>query len=315
MATCLTMLNQAEVRMDGGRQLRGSHFVGGDRRRWVTAYAVATVLLVSGRPRAQEPVIVSPPPSEPKPAERPNVVPLDEHTAHMIGARRFKLGVLAFDYGVTDRISFGTDPPVWAIGAVRSVFVPNLHVKGNFLHTAAVDVSGQVAGFYAGIGNTNASGQLVIVPLTLFVSTRLTPRLWLHLEGAYNWSRAWGAGDIAKTDFYGTVVMRTAQVGAMAELRISRVVALLLRGRYQFYETPIVFQGSGMLDPYTHADASLEATPLKSHPAMGIAGVALTWKHVGVVAGAGYGHYFVPGANLALPYNGIVPEGSLWALF
>jgi hypothetical protein len=44
-------------------------------------------------------------------------------------------------------------------------------------------------------------------------------------------------------------------------------------------------------------------------------GVAFTWKHVGAIAGVGYGQYFIPGGNLPIPYQGITPEASLWAVF
>jgi hypothetical protein len=278
--------------------------------------AIALVLTAVGTARAQEGVVTAPVfVGEAPPAPTPPAVPLDHYTAHMIGGRRLKIGVLAFDYGINDRISFGTDPPEWAIRSVTSVLVPNLHVRANFVHTAGLDITGEVAGYYANINHTDASGHVLMLPLSLFASVRLTHAFWLHLEGAYNWSRGWGAGDVSQTDVGGTVVMRTVQIGAMAELKLSRVVALIARGRYQVWETPIIFQGDGMIDPYTHVNASIEAMPPYSHPAMGVAGVALTWKHVGVVAGAGYGHYFLPGANLALPYNSVVPEGSLWALF
>jgi hypothetical protein len=275
---------------------------------------LAAAALPLGQARAQ-PILSAPAEVQPQPPPKPNAVPIDEHTARMIGARRFKLGILAFDYGITDWLSVGTDPPAWAIRSVASVLVPNLHVKGRFLKTSVVEISGQVGAYYTNVSRDTASGHVAIVPLTLFVSTQILPRLALHLEGSYNWSRAWGSGDVASTDVYGTAIMRTAQVAAMLELRLTRVIHLIARGQYQYYSTPIVFEGDGMLDPYTQATASLEVQQLANNPAMAIGGVALTWKHVGVIAGAGYGHYFVPGSNLALPYEGIVPEGSIWALF
>jgi hypothetical protein len=285
------------------------------RARIAAALALAAALFGLPAARAQEGVIVAPLAAPPPPPPKPNAVPLDENTAFMIGRHRLKLGILAFEYAPTDFFSFGSDPPEWAVRAVTSIFVPNLHVKGRFVHTPFVEVSGKVGGYYANITHTEAHGHVVMVPLSLFVSVKLARPLWLHLEGAYNWARASGAGDVAKTDVLGTAVMRTAQVGAMAELHLTRVVALIARARWQLYETPVIFDGGGMVDPYTNVQASIEAKPPYSHPAMGIAGVALTWKHVGVVAGGGYGHYFLPGANLALPYKGFVPEGSLWALF
>jgi hypothetical protein len=291
-----------------------------DRRsgpaRAASALALAATLLGLPVAHAQEGVVVAPAvTAPPAPPPKPNAVPLDENTARMIGRRRLKLGILAFEYAPTEWLSFGSDPPEWAVRTVTSVLVPNLHVKGQFLRTQYVEVAGRVGGYYANINHTDASGHVLMLPFTLYVSTHVARPLWLHVEGSYNWARGYGAGDVAKTDVMGTVVQRTAQVGLMAELRLSRVVALFARGRYQFYETPIIFQGENMIDPYTSAQASLEVKPTYTHPAMGVAGVALTWKHVGVVAGGGYGHYFLPGANLALPYKNFVPEGSLWVLF
>jgi hypothetical protein len=291
-----------------------------DRRssaaRIASAIALAAMLLGLPVAHAQQGVIIAPAaPPPPAPPPKPNAVPIDENTARMIGRHRLKLGVFAFDYAPTEWLSFGTDPPEWAIRSVTSVLVPNAHIKGQFLRTPYVEVAGRVAGYYASINHAEANGHLWMVPLELYVSTHVARPLWLHFEGAYNWARGSGAGDVSKTDVFGTVVQRTVQLGLMAELRLSRVVALFARGRYQPYETPIIFQGGGMIDPYTNVQASLEAKPVSAHPAMGVAGVALTWKHVGLIAGAGYGHYFLPGANLALPYNNVVPEGSLWVLF
>jgi hypothetical protein len=233
----------------------------------------------------------------------------------MIGGGRLKLGILAFEYGITDFLSFGTDPPAWALGAIASVLVPNLHVKANFLNTPGLIVSGMGAGYYANIGTDAAEGHLLVVPATLLVSVKVAPPLWLHAEGAYNWARGFGSGNVAKHDVDGAVIMRTAQVGALLEYRLTRVVALIARGRYQPYASPIVLEGDDMLDPYTRAQGALEIRTPTPHPWMAIGGVALTWKYVGVVAGAGYGNYFVPGMNVSNPHTTIVPEGSLWALF
>ena len=51
------------------------------------------------------------------------------------------------------------------------------------------------------------------------------------------------------------------------------------------------------------------------HPWNATAGVALLWRHLRLVVGAGYGHYFVPGINLPVPKRGIVPDASLSWVF
>src|SRR5262245_35327475 len=68
---------------------------------------------------------------------------LDEHTALTLGARRFKLGVLSFDYGITDRVTIGTDPPAWAARAVLPMLVPNFHVKVVAIQTDKLWLTGR----------------------------------------------------------------------------------------------------------------------------------------------------------------------------
>lgn len=287
----------------------------GRTARGLLAFALAAAGAAPTAARAQVVAATAPPPA-PVPRWDPDRVnQVDANTARLIGARRIKLGVLSFDLGLTKWLSIGTDPPAWAVRAVRSPIVPNLHVKLAFLRTDFLAVSGQVAGYYADISTDNASGQLVSVPLTLYATIPMGTRTWLHLEGAYNWLRAIGAGDQTQAEIRGSVVARTAQVGAMFEVRVSRVVSLLARGRYQVAMSPIVFSGGGAVDAYTTVQLDAQVRPSVEHPAMGIAAIACTWSHVGFIAGGGYGHYFVPGANIALAYQGFVPEASLWAVF
>jgi hypothetical protein len=285
------------------------------RGKGLLALVLAASVATPTAARAQVVAATAPPPA-PVPRWDPDRVnQLDANTARLIGARRIKFGVLSFDLGITKWLSIGTDPPAWAIRAIRTPLIPNLHVKVAFLRTDFVSISGQAAGYYADISTERASGHLVSIPLTLFATVPIGSRTWVHLEGAYNWLRGVGAGDESRAEIRGSVVSRTLQVGAMVEVRVSRVVSLLARGRYQVDTSPIVLSGGGMVDAYTHVQLDAQVRPSVEHPAMGIAGLACTWSHGGFIAGGGYGHYFIPGANIALPYRGFVPEASLWAVF
>jgi hypothetical protein len=51
------------------------------------------------------------------------------------------------------------------------------------------------------------------------------------------------------------------------------------------------------------------------HPYSAVAGVALLWQHVRLMVGGGYGYFFVPGMNMAIPSRGFVPDGSLSVVF
>ena len=119
----------------------------------------------------------------------------------------------------------------------------------------------------------------------------------------------------ARQQFEGSVATRNWQGGAMLEYRLSPVVGLLARGRVQAFSSPLVVRGEGQLDPYTTADFAAEYTPIHEHPWVAVGAVAMTWKHVGLIVGGGYGQFFIPGGNVPVAYRGFAPEASLWALF
>ena len=101
---------------------------------------------------------------------------LDERTARTIPQGTLKLGLLAFEYGIIDRLSVGTDPPAWAARAVVSVLVPNLHFKGVVWERERYQLAVQLAGYYARLADDSASGHLVAIPASLFATYRLQER-------------------------------------------------------------------------------------------------------------------------------------------
>jgi hypothetical protein len=101
----------------------------------------------------------------------------------------------------------------------------------------------------------------------------------------------------------------------MVEWRLSRVIGLIARGRYQIYDRPLVVRGSTAPDAYTNIDFEAEASPRDSRPWLLVGGVFFSWKHVGFLVGAGYGQYVVPGSNLVIPYEGVIPEVALTVQF
>lgn len=238
---------------------------------------------------------------------------LDERTAHTVGGQQLKLGVLAVEYGITDRLAVGIDPPAWAARAVLPIWIPNLHAEVVVIDREPFALSVKAAGYYADLKtDESASGSLVAVPLSLFASGRLARRWWLHGEGTYLFARAFGGGgDLDNADLNGAVATRAAQLGAMLEYRITRVVSLTALGRYQVYSGKLVFSGDSTLDPYATARVEGELTSNNEHPWQAVGGVALLWPAVRVVLGAGYGNYFIPGFTIAIPDRGIVPDLSI----
>jgi hypothetical protein len=250
-------------------------------------------------------------PAAPQSAE--TAIPkLDERTAYMVGKKTFKLGILAFDYGILDELSIGTDPPAWAARIVMDVFVPNVHLKFQVLDRGPIALAVRGALYYGMIAKSNGvSGNLIDVPLSLFATARVHPQIYLHGEATYIYVRVTGAGDLTRAEFNGVAPVRAGQLGLMAQFRLTRIFSLTATGRYQAYSSEIPFEGTGTIDPHTTATVSGQLTPAVEHPWEVIGGVAVLWKHFHLILGAGYGYYFVPGLDIAYPNRGFVPDASL----
>jgi hypothetical protein len=237
-----------------------------------------------------------------------------EFTARTEGRRTLRLGILSFDYGITDWLDIGTDPPSWALAAVGSVLVPNLHLKGAFLRRGPVELAAEIAFYYAFVGHDTAPGNVLILPLTGYATYQIAPRLAVSGELAYVIAEASGAGDFNRITLGASAATRAFQVGLMGEYRINNVVLVTLRGRVQAYTGPIAFSGNNDLDPFTSVSFDGRLTAPVQHPWCIIPGIAFLWKYFRFTAGVGYGNYFVPGMDVPLEHKTVVPDFSVYVV-
>jgi hypothetical protein len=249
-------------------------------------------------------------PPAPPPAQE-DIPRLDERTAFMLGKHRLKLGILTFEYGILRQLSVGSDPPAWAARAVVKVWVPNAHLKYQILDRDPVWLALLGAAYYARLNSNGVSGNLIDVPLSLFATVKVHPRVHLHGEATYLFARVTGTGDLTRTEFNGAAPLRAGQLGLMGQFRISRIVSLTATGRYQVYAADIPFEGTGTTDAYTTTTLSGQLTPGIKHPWEVIGGVAVLWKHFHMILGAGYGYYFLPGLDIPNTSRTFVPDASL----
>lgn len=240
---------------------------------------------------------------------------LDEGTALTLGGQAFKLGILAFDYGITDRINVGTDPPMYLVRTAESVLVPNLHLKVIAYRWNQLWLTGQAAVYYANVQKNSASGSLWAVPLTAYASYQIDPKWWIHGEVTYDIIWGNGVGDLTQTTLGGAAATRSVQLAATGEYRIRPTIAITLRGRLQVYTARLALSGSTNLDPFTSVAVDARIDPRNSHPWEVVPAVAFLWQRIRLSAGVGYGNYFVPGMLVALTERGIVPQGSFSVVF
>jgi hypothetical protein len=279
--------------------------------------AAAVVFLPQIRPRAAD--LDGPPVVEATaaPAERlpePEVPLLDERTAYTLRRHTLKLGLLTFDYAITDRLSVGTDPPAWALRSFTSILVPNLHVKMQFIDLGPVAVAGRAAAYFAYLNSSDTSGQLLDIPLSVFASVRVLPDLFLHVEGTYVYAHLIGAGDLSSGEVNGAAANNSIQTALMVEYRLTRIFSITAMGRVQPYESNVTFDVTQTADASTTFQLNGEVVPRVQHPWQAVAGIALLWSRVHLIAGVGYGNYFAPGLDIAVPKRTVVPDLSLSVL-
>jgi hypothetical protein len=254
--------------------------------------------------------VQAPPPVEAAAPAKP--IPLiTERTAYMVGNHTLQLGILAFEYGIMQQLSIGTEPPAWLLRTVISVLIPNLHLKFQILDRDPVAVAVQAAGYYATLDRNDISGTLIDVPISLFVSVKVHPRITLHATGAYIYARVIGTGDVTKASLDGASAGSAGQVGLMLQYRLTRIFSLTAIGRYQFWVSDLPLSGSSMIDPYTTATLSGQFVPGVQHPWEAIGGIAVLWHYIHLTLGAGYGYYFVPGLDIANTKKTVVPDANI----
>jgi hypothetical protein len=249
------------------------------------------------------------PPVEAAPAKP---IPLiDERTAYMVGRHTLKLGILAFEYGILQQLSIGTAPPAWVLRSVIDILIINLHLKYQILDRDPVAVAVMAAGYYGNLDKANFSGNLLDVPLSAFVSVKVHPRITLHAEGTYVYARVFGTGDLTRASLGGATAGSAGQLGLMVQYRLTRIFSLTATGRYQLWVSDLPLSGSSTIDPYTSATLSGQFVPGVQHPWEAIGGIAVLWRYVHLIVGAGYGYYFVPGLDIANTKKTFVPDASL----
>jgi hypothetical protein len=239
----------------------------------------------------------------------------DVGTALTLGGQVLKVGVLAIDYGITDRINVGTDPPMYLVRTAEPVLVPNLHLKVIAYRWDRLWLTGQASVYYANVQKGDASGTLWTVPLTAYASYQIDSRWWIHNEVTYNIVWASGDGDLTKTTVGGAAATRAVQLAVTGEYRIRPTIAITLRGRIQVYTARLAVSGSANPDDFTSIAVDARVNPRDPPAWQVVPAVAFLWQRVRLSAGVGYGNYFIPGMLIPLTKRSYVPEGSFSVVF
>lgn len=245
--------------------------------------------------------------------------PITDHTAYTLPQKSFRLGLWSAEYSVFDSLTVGTYWPAW-IARVAS-----LHAKWRFLKPDPWAFAVYADVFRLDTKNLKkldqSAGNAVITAATFEprASWRINDRF--DLSGSVSWTQVAVDGTIHKNDFdgAGSGAVSNMQLTTTFEWRLTRVTTLALHARYLVFQR--VAAGADATyhpDQFTTVEVHGDATSnvlYAPHSFSLLPAVALSWKHLNLRAGVGYGNWNVPGLDFVLDHKTVIGELDAYWVF
>jgi hypothetical protein len=243
-------------------------------------------------------------------------------TAYTLRQGEVSFGLLSEQVGVFDEVTVGTYLLPWFVFPFLKSPIPTAFVKVRdwMFGPVAFSVHGAFAYFDASSlssdlgGHQSISSALAVFPLNATASVQLTDGFTQSLEVIDTILTAGGRAPSSAT-IAGTLAVSTVTVGALSELRLTRVFALTLLARMA------VFRGS------SHFVVDVDSAGVDVHADLGapgavsastwclVPGVSFHWPRVGLELGLGYGTNWIPFIDLPVGDPTIVPEADFFVRF
>ena len=243
------------------------------------------------------------------------------HTAYTLEQWELSLGLWRAEVGVLDQVTLGTYVPTWFTYPVLETTVPTGFVKVRDWFDADVAVSLR-AGFVFFSASTlsqkflddaNVQAGMVVFPLAAATSWRVNRWFSQSAELSYVFAAAGGSSQ-GEATLEGGMATENVTVTVLSEWRLSRVVALNLRGRI------LAYRGNARLIGTIEEDGSEIDVDVGGRLEQGfvfsvVPGVALSFEHLNLALGMGYGNLWLPIIELPLPERSLVPELDVYVRF
>jgi hypothetical protein len=231
------------------------------------------------------------------------------------------LGVVDWDVGITDEVTVGTHPVLWAGGPWFGNPVPNakLKVRDWFHDQFAVSVMASFAYLDGGRLATDIISK--DVDARLFVLDMRMDGAWrsnqvLSVGTSLDFTYANLSGSRGFDSALGNAVEDTLRLTAWGEWRVSRVVALKLNGRLLLFEAPPTGRLQFRAAPSVAVDARVTFANVANAGAWAVwPELEFSWQHVNLMLGAGYGYLAVPIVDLTLNQRGVLLTGDFFVRF
>jgi len=241
-----------------------------------------------------------------------------DDTAYTMDGGSLRAGLFKLQYSPLDFATVGTYTLPWALLAAT------VHAKLRLLPSDPVALALQAGFAYFDSSRLSwldeQAGNAVVtaLPLEAFVSHRMTD---LSLSGSVVYTEVDVDGALAMDAFDGAVEGATdnLQLTATGEIRLSRVIALLVHVRWLVLQRVLAQANARVYpDDFTtvavHSDVTGGEFVVRDGFSI-VPGIHLSWGEVNLRAGLGYGNYNLPLVNFVLPERTLIPDFDLFFVF
>ena len=239
-------------------------------------------------------------------------------TAYSLHRRRVRLGLMNLSYGIIDQLQVTTYTMPWLLGAIFQDVAPNLELKSTFYDRRRLALSVS-AGFLTGtlLQSDDSKVRYFLMPLSLASSVRINSDVSMHLGARFTAVTGDAESEPEGSDLEGAVVVDFLQLWAMAEWRISRVVAFTFTVRWVPYVSDLKVNGSIAGNPSADLELSASLAELQNAFAI-VPGFVFSWDRANIRLGVGYSDFFVDGFYLVVPgdvLSNVSPEFDVFVRF
>jgi hypothetical protein len=242
---------------------------------------------------------------------------ITDRGAYTVPAGMHKISLFSVEYGLHDQFQMITYPFWWQL------FAPNVGLEWQFIRQERWSMSLGLQGMYFSTRPFRwffpdlPVADAGIIPVDLAASVRLTEDWSMHMGSLLTFVIV--SGRLDEDDLQGAAALSNLQQHLTLEWRISRVVALLLHGRYQVaQQTKAGADAELQLDEFTtiRAAALAESDVLDFPNAFQIVpSVQFSWETFNLRLGLGYGNNVIPTVNFVLPKRTLVPDFAMYWRF
>jgi hypothetical protein len=223
-------------------------------------------------------------------------------TAYSLHRRRARLGLMQLSYGIIDQLQVTTYTMPWILGAIFQDVAPNLELKSTFYDRKRLALSVS-AGFLTGTIEqaNNTKIRYFLLPVSFASSVRINSDVSTHFGAMFTAVNGDADSQPEGTAVEGAVVVDFLQLWAMAEWRLSRVVAFTFTLRWVPYVSDLVVNGTvDAGNPAIGAQLQGDLSELQNAFAV-IPGFVFSWDRANIRLGVGYSDFFVEGFYLVVP--------------